>query len=101
MFNQFLAVVTPIVYNYCVVVWYSSSKTQKRGIVFGNIWCFVVPNKALMSMVVGHWIKGYRTENPHYFYTKFISANSVDSPASATASAIRRNVIKRDELSAS
>ena len=33
-----------------VVVWYSSSKTQKRGIVFGNIWCFVVPNKALVFL---------------------------------------------------
>ena len=49
LFTIFLAVVTTIVYNYCVVVCYSYLKSQNCGIVYGNICCFVVPKEALVG----------------------------------------------------
>ena len=54
--HHFLAVVTTIVYNCCVVVCYSSLRSQNCGIVYGNICCFVVPKEALVVSVIT-WVQ--------------------------------------------
>ena len=62
--HHFFAVVTTIVYNYCVVVCYSSLRSQNCRIVYGNICCFVVPKEALEHTISLSKVRPDRNE-PH------------------------------------